>query len=406
MNFLGKIKKFFSFTNLSNYSRLWLSGQSTAIDDLSKETAIKFATVFSCVRVRAETFISAPLVEYKKNPNGTREPSDDTELADLFKYVICEVNGDQYGALPAFEAASYDIDLMGNAYFQKLKNTFGDIVGLYYIPAPSVLPYRNKDTGRINYKIGSNVYTRDDIFHVPGPSFDGIVGLTPIEVMSNTLTTTKYYETYSNNFFKNGISPSAVIELPGHLENEAMKRFAANLKDNYTGMLTGTPLILEDGAKYTPHSMKFTDAQFIEGAKLNDQKICGIYRVPPHLIQNLERSTNNNIEHQSLEFVQYTMLPVYKRFEFAVNTQLLTKEQREKGYFFEFNIDGLLRGDSKSRAEAYQIYRYMGVYSVNDIRKKQNEMPIPNGDIYLQPVNMVEAGKEQNNESNTDADNV
>jgi HK97 family phage portal protein len=142
--------------------------------------------------------------------------------------------------------------------------------------------------------------------------------------------------------------------------------------------------------------MKLTDAQFIETKQFSVEDICRLYRVPLHLVQNLLRATNNNIEHQSLEFIIYTMLPWFKRWEENFNLQLLDGFDRRRNRYFEFKIDALLRGDAKTRAEAYAQGRQWGWLSVNDIRRMENMNDIgPAGDIYLQPMNMIEAGKEQ-----------
>lgn len=141
--------------------------------------------------------------------------------------------------------------------------------------------------------------------------------------------------------------------------------------------------------------MKLTDAQFLESKRFRIEDVCRIFRIPLHLVQDLTRSTNNNIEHQSLEFIVYTMLPWFKRWEENLNLQLLSKESRRKNRYFEFNISGLLRGDIKTRYEAYAQGRQWGWLSVNDIRRLENMNQIPNGDIYLEPLNMGEAGKQQ-----------
>jgi HK97 family phage portal protein len=148
----------------------------------------------------------------------------------------------------------------------------------------------------------------------------------------------------------------------------------------------GVPMLLEEGLKWAQTTINPIDAQLLESKYFQIEDICRIYRVPQHLVNKLDRSTNNNIEHQALEFVMYTMLPIFKRFEDNINAQLLTPEQRKKGLYFEHKIDGLLRGDAKSRAEAYAAGRQWGWLSVNDIRRLENMPAIENGDIYLQPV--------------------
>ena len=153
-------------------------------------------------------------------------------------------------------------------------------------------------------------------------------------------------------------------------------------------------MLFEDNVQLKELTIKPADAQLIEMKRFSVEDVARWFRVPLHLLQDLSRSTNNNIEHQSLEFIMYTMLPWFKRDEAAMRQQLLTQKERQAGYYVEYKIDALLRGDAKSRAEAYAVGRQWGWLSVNDIRRLENMPPIPNGDIYLQPVNMVEAGKE------------
>jgi HK97 family phage portal protein len=253
----------------------------------------------------------------------------------------------------------------------------------------------NRDTNRLEYEIDGQTFTRDDILHIPGLTFDGYIGVTPISYAQNALNAGKNQDEFTNNFYNNGVNFSGAFEIPDELSDDAFKRLKADMESNYKGLLNaGKPLILEGGAKFKEVSMKLSDAQFIESKRFTVEDVCRLFRVPLHLVQDLSRSTNNNIEHQSLEFVMYTMLPWFKRWEENLNLQLLTTEDKKLGRYFEFKIDTLLRGDAKARAEAYATGRQWGWLSVNDIRRMENMDPIPNGDIYLQPSNMFEAGKQ------------
>jgi HK97 family phage portal protein len=224
-------------------------------------------------------------------------------------------------------------------------------------------------------------------------SFDGIVGLSPISYMSGAINLGINYEKYGNSFFKNGALTSGVLEHPLGMSETAFIRLKEEFAKNYRGLANaGKPIILEEGATYKPISINAADSQLIENKRFQVEDICRIYRVPLHLVQDLSRSTNNNIEHQSLEFVMYTMLPHFKRWEENINGQLLTPQERKAGFFIEFNVSGLLRGDMKTRAESYAMGRQWGWLSVNDIRRLENMAPIKNGDIYLMPMNMYEAG--------------
>jgi len=195
--------------------------------------------------------------------------------------------------------------------------------------------------------------------------------------------------------FRNAAIPSGGFSTDGTLNESSFQRLKKEINENYTGMKnTGKPMLLEGGLKFIPFTVKPIDAQLIENKKFQIEDIARIYRVPLHLIQNLDRATNNNIEHQSLEFIMYTMLPWFKRWEENINMQLLTPAERRAGYYVEFDLRGLLRGDQLSRSRAYAVGRQWGWLSVNDIRKLENMPPIENGDIYLEPQNMREAGSE------------
>jgi HK97 family phage portal protein len=248
---------------------------------------------------------------------------------------------------------------------------------------------------------GAKTLRRDQVFHVPNMSFDGVVGLSPISYAAQSILLGLSYEKYGVSFYRNAAMPSGVFESPNSLTDAAYERLRKGLTENYTGLQkSGTPMLLEEGMKWQQVTVSPVDAQLLESKYFQLEDICRIYRVPQHLIGLLQHATFTNIEHQSLEFVMYTMLPIFKRYEDCINAQLLTPEQRQAGYYVEFKIDGLLRGDAKSRAEAYAVGRQWGWLSVNDIRKMENLPPIPNGDRYLEPMNMTEAGSTPSATSN------
>jgi HK97 family phage portal protein len=224
---------------------------------------------------------------------------------------------------------------------------------------------------------------------------NGITGMSILEYATSAIRLGVTYENFGQKYFENGAFPSGTFEHPGHLRDEAYERLKKDLKERYQSMAAkGEPILAEDGLKFVPFQLKMVDAELLSSKKLQIEDICRYCRVPLHLVQYLDKATNNNIEHQSLEFVMYTMLPHFKRAEECINAQLLTPNQRKDGFYFEFNINALLRGDAKSMAEAFAAGRNGGWLSVNDIRRMLNLNSIPNGDIYLQPMNMLEAGKE------------
>jgi HK97 family phage portal protein len=296
------------------------------------------------------------------------------------------------------ESTMYQLCAGGNAVLKRLKNGADGIAGLYPIEWQRVRIKRDKDTKKLKYIIDNKedeALTRADVLHIPGPSLDGVIGMSILEYATAAIRLGTTYEKFGQKYFENGAFPSGIFKHPKWLKEEAYERLKKDIREKYQSMATkGEPILAEDGLEFTPFELKMVDAQLIECKKLQIEDICRFCRVPLHLVQSLDHATNNNIEHQSLEFVMYTMLPHFKRAEECINAQLLSRKQREDGYYFEFNINALLRGDSKSMAEAFAAGRQWGWLSVNDIRRLLNMNSIPNGDIYLQPMNMYEAGKE------------
>lgn len=384
----------FIWTAMSNYASLWLSGQDsgTTMSRVDAETALTLSAVFACNRVLAETLASCPVFLYEKRGASDREPVTNAAQYDLLHYAP---NPDMTpGAFKEFGVSNQNLG--GNMYAQKVKNSRGELLQLRPIQWHRVRIEVDRDTGALNYKIdGTKMMTRDDILHIPGLTFDGYHGITPLEYAQTALKIGLSENTFQQKFYENGVMTSGVFEHPGEMRDDAFQRLKKDIATNYTGLKnTGVPMILEGGMKYREVTMKLTDAQFVESKRFSVEEVARIYRVPLHLIGDLTRSTNNNIEHQSLEFIIYTLLPIVKRWEENLNLQLLSGAERRGGWYFEFKLDALLRGDRTTRANAYASGRQWGYLSVNDIRRLENMPPIPNGDVYLQPANMIEAGSQ------------
>lgn len=397
MNLFSRIKAAFSprFDELiSSYIR----GEDYNINGtvITEETSMKYSAVFACFRVLAETFASVPIFEYKKIDDSDREKSNDTGLYD----ILHNAANTEMSAYNLKEALMYQLCAGGNAVARRLYNNAGGIAGLYPLEWQRVEITRDKVTNSLIYKYNRGAgnretYPRSDVLHIPGPSMNGVTGMSIIEYATSAIRLGVTYENFGQRYFENSAMPSGIFKSPGVLKDDAYKRLKEDLKTKYQNMSSkGEPILAEDGLDFTPFELKLVDAQIIESKKLQIEDICRFCRVPLHLVQNLDKATNNNIEHQSLEFVMYTMLPHFKRAEECINAQLLTPVQRNDGYYFEFNINALIRGDLKSMYEAFAIGRQWGWLAVNDIRRMLNMNSIPNGDFYLQPMNMIEAGKE------------
>lgn len=379
--------------SINDYAQSFLNGDPVRNANIvDKETAMKYTAVFAACRVIGETFASAPVGVYKKLPNGDRESATDLPIYDILHN---RPNADM-APFNFKEANMYALNLDGNAYCYKEKNKLGELVGL--MPIAGMVKSVKRKNGVLTYTVENGTeekdYTRDDIFHIPGLSMDGLKGLSPISYFGKTIKLGLTYEEFGNSFYKNSANPSGAFTFPNALGIEAHKRLKADIKKNYTGSVNlGTPMLLENGGTFVPFTIKPVDAQLIESKRFQIEDIARIYRVPLHLLQDLEKATFSNIEHQSLEFIMYTMLPWFKRWEENINMQLLTDRERKDGYYVEFNIKGLSRGDLKSRYESYVMGRLNGWLSINDVRKLENMNRVEGGDTYMQPLNYININK-------------
>lgn len=385
------------FEVLQKYSEDFLSGEDVPTDNnlrIDTDTAMSFSAVFACNRVLSETLASCPLLLYEKDDKGNRHQVIDTVEYGLLHYAPnAEMTPVQFK-----EFGMTNINLGGNFIAQKVFNIHRELLELRPISWDRVRIDIDKATGRLLYFIDGKQEpkTRDEILHIPGLTLDGYIGITPLSYAALTIDIGLSQDKFERNFYHNRASTSGIFQYPNELGDEAFQRLKKDIKKNYTGLSNaGVPMILEGGGQFKEITMKLTDAQFLESKRFRIEDVCRIFRIPLHLVQDLTRSTNNNIEHQSLEFIVYTMLPWFKRWEENLNLQLLSKESRRKNRYYEFNISGLLRGDIKSRYEAYAQGRQWGWLSVNDIRRLENMNPIENGDRYLEPLNMSEAGKQE-----------
>jgi len=228
-----------------------------------------------------------------------------------------------------------------------------------------------------------------NVLHIPGLGFDGLVGYSPIAMARNAIGMAIACEEYGAKFFANGASPGGVLEHPGTIRDPAKVRESWN--SVYQGSSNSHRIcVLEEGMKFQPIAISNEQAQFLETRKFQINEIARIFRVPPHMVGDLEKSSFSNIEEQSLEFVKYTLGPWVIRWEQALARALFSEAEKPR-MFFKFNVDGLLRGDYVSRMNGYAVGRQNGWMSANDIRSLEDLDPIPEdegGNLFLVNGNM------------------
>ena len=334
----------------STYS--FFMGGSSAGKSVTERSAMQMTAVYSCVRILAEAVAGLPLHFYKYNEDGSKTKVID---AGLYHLLHDEPNPEM-SSFVFRETLMTHLLLWGNAYAQIIRNGKGEVIALYPL-MPNKMSVDRDETGVLYYTYqrsseegkakdaGTVTLSSRDVLHIPGLGFDGLVGYSPIAMAKNAIG-------------------------------------SAN---------SGKIAVLEEGMKYTPISIAPEQAQFLETRKFQINEIARIFRVPPHMVGDLEKSSFSNIEQQSLEFVKYTLDPWIIRWEQSLNRSLLNKDEK-KIYFFKFNVEGLLRGDYQSRMQGYATARQNGWMSANDIRELENLDKIPaeeGGDLYLINGNML-----------------
>lgn len=375
----------------------FLFGRSTAGKRVNEFTAMQTTAVYACVRILAESIAGLPLHVYAYRGEGReRVPGH-----PLFT-ILHDAPNPEMTSFVFRETLMVHLLLWGNAYAQILRDRAGRVAGLYPL-LPNHMSVNRDEDGRLyytyqrvtdenpNFKRGGEVILpAEDVLHIPGLGFDGLIGYSPIAMARNAVGMTLACEEYGASFFANGARPGGVLQHPGVLKDPAKLR--ESWQAVYGGAAnTGKVAVLEEGMTYQQIGIPPEEAQFLETRKFQVDEIARLYRIPPHMVGDLDKSSFSNIEQQSLEFVKYTLNPWVVRWEQALQKSLLLPEERKR-YFIRFNVDGLLRGDYQSRMQGYAVGRQNGWLSANDIREMEDMNPIPaeeGGDTYLINGNMT-----------------
>lgn len=396
MGFISEIlQKNADSWDLTNFPR-WFGGAQTKSGVVVNEsTAMRHITVQSCLRVRAETIASFPISVYRKRKNGKgRDEARDHPVYDL----IHASPNDEMASATWLQFMNCNLDVSGNAYSIITTNRRGQVMDIYPWKWNEITPQRNLSTDKLEYFVSdrgkTEVLPPEKVLHIPGWHFDGLKGYSTIHLAREAVGLGMAISEFTARFYGQGMNVGTVIEGSEALTSDGAARIREQFIQKGSGLANSwMPIVLHGGLKMNRIPMPLNDAQFIETYKLNRDEICGLYRVPPHLVANLERATFSNIEHQSLDYVMFSMLPVVTQYEQIMNWKLFTKEEREQGYYVKFNLDALLRGDAKSRAEALAIKRQNGVINADEWRELDDQNPIGGvaGTTYFLMSNLMSA---------------
>jgi HK97 family phage portal protein len=285
--------------------------------------------------------------------------------------------------------------LRGNFYAQIIRS--GNTV-LEYLPLnPDIITIEKNEREPWNYayRVNNTILPQSDILHIFDLSLDGITGISPIDHAKNAISLGIAAERYGGKFFENNANPSGTLTVPSTLDDDAYQRLKKSWNDAYGGDKRGGLAVLEAGAEFKTITMTNEQSQFLDTRKFQRSEICGLFGVPPHMIGDLQYATFSNIEHQSIEFINRGILPRVRAIESEFNRKLLSEKEQQE-YYFEFLLEGLMRGDLKSRAEAYHIFITDGVMNPNEARARENLNPYDGGEQFRAALNtgvVGEAGK-------------
>jgi len=354
--------------------------------------------VYACVRILAEAIAGLPLHVYRYRLDGGKERIAHHPLY----YLLHNEPNPEMTSFVFRETLMSHLLLWGNAYAQIVRNGRGQAVALYPL-LPNKMEigraqngelvytyYRDVDESGLKPKGGYVTLRKDEVLHIPGLGFDGLIGYSPIAMAKNAIGMSLATEEYGAAFFANGANPGGVLEHPGVIKD------IQRVKDSWNSAYQGSGnahkvAVLEEGMKFQAIGIPPEQAQFLETRKFQINEIARIFRVPPHMVGDLEKSSFSNIEQQSLEFVKYTLDPWVVRWEQSLQQSLILPSEKTS-LFIKFNLDGLLRGDYQSRMNGYSVGRQNGWMSANDIRELEDMNRIPaeeGGDLYLVNGNML-----------------
>lgn len=370
----------------------FLFGRTTSGKPVNERTAMQTTAVYACVRILAEAVASLSLHVYEYQDDGGKKLVHDHPLY----YLLHDEPNPEMTSFVFRETLMSHLLIWGNAYAQIIRDGAGRVLGLYPL-LPDKMEVQRDDKGNIYYvysrnsdenpmfkEYGNIKLKAEDVLHIPGLGFDGLIGYSPIAMAKNAVGMTLACEEYGASFFANGANPGGVLEHPGVLKDPSKVRESWN--SVYRGVSNAHKIaVLEEGMKYQQIGIPPEEAQFLETRKFQINEIARLYRIPPHMVGDLDKSSFSNIEQQSLEFVKYTLDPWVIRWEQSLQRSLLLPGEKGK-YFIKLNVDGLLRGDYQSRMNGYAVGRQNGWFSANDIREMENMNPIPDeegGNLYL-----------------------
>ncbi|WP_234840848.1 phage portal protein [Sinorhizobium meliloti] len=349
---------------------------------VTDDTAMSLSAVWACVNLLAGTIASLPLMVYRTDAQGRRTVARNHAL---YRVLHDSPNYDQT-AVDFWEFANASIELWGNAY-ARVERSVGQVSGLHPV-APALVSVRRLGNGDLEYRWTEDgkvyVETDDTMLHIRGFGGNPLGGMSTLHFGRNAFSLARAIDRSAGGMFKNGLRPSGVLTFEKWLSPEQRALSKTELTEQFLGASNaGRPLILEGGTKWEQLTISPEDAQMLESRGFSVEEICRIFGVPPFMVGHTQKVTSfgSGLEQQVLGFQKFTLRRRLKRIEQALEKQLLRPEDRAAGITIEFNLEGLLRGDSAARASFYQSGLANGWMTINEVRALENMPPVAGGDV-------------------------
>jgi len=387
MNWLRRLFNKVPQPQSPGWPRTYLPVQQAGVA-VTPDTALTFSAVWACVSVIARTMATLPWRVYEKSPGGKRE------IDRGLSWLLNTQPNAEMTAVSFREALMMHVLTWGNAYAEIEWDGAGRPVALWPLAPDTVCPMRDAPGAPLYYQVTSSGGTHrldpTDVLHFHGMGWDGLRGYSPVQMAARSIGMGIAQDTFGQAFFANGTIFGSVIEMAGNLNPDQIKQAEAYFNDKQRGPANAFKVkVAPVGTKVNPISMPLTDAQFLESRKFSVTEVCRWYGVPPHKVADLERSTNNNIEHQGISFVSDAIVPWAVRLEQEVNVKLVGPRVQGR-VFTKLDVDELMRGDSAARATYYKAMTQMGAMSINEVREREDLNSIGSeGDVYLVQLNQT-----------------
>jgi len=363
--------------------------QASSGVSVTPKTVLGLSTVWACLNAGSRAFASVPLEVYKRMPDGGRESAADGPMAELYRLLHFAPNDEVTSAF-FWRTMVANAMLRNNAFATIVRNGFGDVVEMYPVPNKDVQVKRDSTTKELYYLVKDVRYSSEQILHIRGMSFDGVVGADALTDAKECIGLAIALQDYAAKYFPNSTSPTAVIEIPTAMSDAQMKNFAEAFDKHNTGNANAHKrMFLTNGAKLnTRGQVNNQTSQFDESRDRQDKAICRIFGIPQSKAGIMSEAHYNNVESENIAFVRDFMLPWCREIEQQLNAKLLSL--REQGrYYCEFNLEGLLRGDTAARAAFYKTMVEIGALTSNGVCARENFPKLEGGDRRMMSANLL-----------------